>query len=215
MNINRLSMIISRQLPPLLLSHFMQVGIAISIAISLAIPLSILLTRPKFKNLGQKIISIVNIGQAVPSLAMVAIFMPLMGIGFKPAITALVIYGLLPIVRNTLAGLISVDDDIKEAARGVGMSGIQVLFQIELPLALPIIMAGIRTSTVITVGTATLTTLIGAGGLGKLIFMGIELFKPEYLLVGSGATALLAVTLDRILGILESYFVNGSPEQHV
>ncbi len=206
MNYNRLILVLTKQLPFLLINHLLQVGIAVGAAILIAIPLGIFLTRPGFKQLGQKLISVINIGQAVPSLAMVAIFMPLMGIGFKPAVSALILYGLLPIARNTLAGLNSIDEDIKESARGVGMSRRQVLFEIELPLAMPVIMAGIRTSTVITVGTATLSYLIGAGGLGRLIFLGIRMFKPEYLLIGSGTAAFLAIVLDRILGKVESIF---------
>ncbi len=209
MNYDSMLNIITGQLPQILVNHFIQVGIAVLTATSIAIPVGIILTRDRFRNFGQKIISIVNIGQAVPSLAIVAIFMPLMGIGFKPAITALIIYGLLPIVRNTLAGLNSIDEDIKESARGVGMSNLQVLWEIELPLALPVIMAGIRTSTVITVGTATLSYLIGAGGLGRLIFIGIKLFRPEYLLVGSGTAALMAIILDRILGKIETLITPG------
>jgi osmoprotectant transport system permease protein len=190
------------------------VGIAVGTAILIAIPLGIFLTRPRFKQLGQKVISVINIGQAVPSLAMIAIFMPLMGIGFKPAVSALILYGLLPIARNTLAGLNSIDENIKDSALGVGMSRKQVLFEIELPLAMPIIMAGIRTSTVITVGTATLSFLIGAGGLGRLIFLGIRMFKPEYLLIGSGSAAILAIVLDKILGKIESLFASGVPDSN-
>lgn len=214
MNYDRLMMVLTKQLPFLLINHLLQVGIAVGTAILIALPLGIFLTRPRFKQLGQKVISIINIGQAVPSLAMVAIFMPLMGIGFKPAVSALILYGLLPIARNTLAGLNSIDEDIKESARGVGMSRGQVLFEIELPLAMPIIMAGIRTSTIITVGTATLSFLIGAGGLGRLIFLGIRMFKPEYLLIGSGTAAILAIVLDRILGKVESIFASGVPESN-
>ncbi|MFW5996050.1 MAG: ABC transporter permease [Halanaerobiaceae bacterium] len=212
MTYEQLISVVEQQLFPLVLRHLMLVGVSVGLAVLIAVPVGIFLTRPRFQSLGQKVMSFVNIGQAVPSLAIIAIFMPLMGIGVKPAIIALVIYGLLPIARNTLAGLNSVEEDIKEAARGVGMSNFQVLMKIELPLASPIIIAGIRTSVVVTVGTAALAFLIGAGGLGRLIFTGIRVLKPDYLLVGSGSAALLAIIMDRVVGLIGKLLVPDIPE---
>lgn len=199
--------IFSERIPPLLIQHIQLVFLATGIAILIGVPLGIFLTRPALRKHSQKVLNFVNIGQAVPGLALIAIFLPILGIGYIPAVVALVIYGLLPIVRNTIAGLEAVDDKIKEAARGMGMYNNQVLWQIEFPLAFPVIMAGIKTSAVITVGTATLAALIGGGGLGRLIFTGISLFRPEFILAGSGTAAVLAIIMEKGLSYFERVVV--------
>lgn len=138
----------------LMIEHLQLVGIAVSAAIIIALPAGILLSRDLMRDYSGKIIAVFNVAQGLPSLAIIALFLPLLGIGFFPAVTALTIYALLPIVRNTIAGINNVEDEIIEAARGMGMTPFQVLYKIELPLALPIIIAGIQTAAVISVGTA-------------------------------------------------------------
>ncbi|WP_026894905.1 ABC transporter permease [Clostridiisalibacter paucivorans] len=194
---------LSTQGMKLLKEHLILVGIALSIGIIIALPLSILLTRYPFKKWTKEILSFLNTAQGVPSLAVVAIFLPIMGVGFVPSVIALTLYGLLPIVRNTIAGINDVDDDILEAAKGMGMSNKMILRKVELPLALPVIIAGIQTSAVLTVGTATIAVLIGGGGLGNLIFTGISTFNPALILTGSIMTAAIAIILDQSIGFLQ------------
>lgn len=189
----------------LLKEHLALVGVSLSLAIIIALPLGIILTRPPFKKWSSKILALLNTAQGVPSLAVVAIFLPIMGVGFKPSVIALTLYGLLPIVRNTIAGINDVDPDILEAAKGMGMNNKLILRKIEVPLALPIIMAGIQTSAVLTVGTAAIAVLIGGGGLGNLIFGGITNFNPALILTGSLMTAAIAIILDQTIGYLQKY----------
>jgi len=186
--------------------HFKMVGLAELIAIGVGIPLGILITRPMFRKISPLVIGVVNIGQTVPSMAVVAIIAVIMGgFGFTPAVIALFIYGLLPIVRNSYTGINSIDSSIIESARGMGMSKRQIVWKIELPLARPVIMAGIRTSTVINVGTAALAALIAAGGLGMIILAGLLNNIPLLLLQGAAPTAALAIILDAILGGIEEW----------
>ncbi len=187
----------------LMIEHLQLVAIAVSTALLIAVPSGILLSRDMMKKYSGKIMAIFNIAQGLPSLAIIAIFIPLLGIGFFPAVTALTIYALLPIVRNTLAGLNSVEAEIIESARGMGMTPFQVLYKVELPLALPFIIAGIQTASVITVGTAVISNLIGAGGLGELIFTGLVRFDTKKILLGSGLSALIAVGIDNLFQLLE------------
>lgn len=187
----------------LMIEHLQLVAIAVSTAVLIALPSGILLSRDMMKKYTGKIMAIFNIAQGLPSLAIIAIFIPLLGIGFFPAVTALTIYALLPIVRNTLAGINSVEDEIIESARGMGMTPFQVLYKVELPLALPFIIAGIQTASVITVGTAVISNLIGAGGLGELIFTGLVRFDTRKILLGSGLSAFIAVGIDNLFQLLE------------
>ncbi|HEY8875326.1 MAG TPA: ABC transporter permease [Desulfosporosinus sp.] len=189
--------------PQALFEHSLIVLVTISLAILISIPLGVLLTRPKFKRFGLVILNILNILQAVPGLAVIALALPILGLGLKPAVLALLFQSLLPIVRNTMAGLMGVSPDVKEAARGMGMSQRRILLEVEIPLAMPIILSGIRTATVYVVSIGTLAALIGAGGLGNLIMGGLALFRPEYLLVGAGLGALMAIVLERSLSYLE------------
>ena len=189
--------------PEALFEHFLIVVITISIAILVSVPLGIFLSRPKFKRYGLITLNILNLLQAVPGIAVIALALPILGLGMKPAIVALLFQSLLPIVRNTIAGLIGVSPDVKEAATGMGMSQRRILFEVEIPLAIPIILSGIRTATVYVVSIGTLASLIGAGGLGNLIMGGLALFRPEYLLVGAGLGALMAIALDRLINYVE------------
>lgn len=143
--------------------------------------------------------------QTVPSLALLGFMIPIFGIGIKTAIAALFLYSLLPIIRNTYAGIKDVDKATTEAAKGMGMTSRQVLFKVELPLAIPVMMAGIRTAAVINVGTATLAAFIGAGGLGDFIFLGITRGIDGLILLGAIPAALLAIVLEILLSSVERW----------
>ncbi|WP_153462617.1 MULTISPECIES: ABC transporter permease/substrate-binding protein [Sediminibacillus] len=176
--------------------------ISLLIAVVVAVPLGIALTRSK--RLAEPIIGITAVLQTIPSLAVLAFLIPFLGIGRQPAIVALIAYGLLPILRNTYTGIKEVDPALKEAATGMGMNTFRRLSKVELPLAMPVIMAGIRTSMVLIVGTTTIAALIGAGGLGELILLGIDRGgEINLILLGAIPAALLAVILDFILRIVE------------
>ena len=146
---------------------------SISLAIIVGVPAGILISRKK--RLSSPVLGIAGILQTIPSLALLGLLIPLLGIGPGPAIAALFLYGLLPIIRNTYTGIINMDPEIREAAKGLGMSNQQLLWKVELPLAMPVILAGIRIATIINVGVATLAAYIAAGGLGEFIFGGISL----------------------------------------
>ncbi|MEO8861981.1 MAG: ABC transporter permease/substrate-binding protein [Ginsengibacter sp.] len=184
-----------------LLAHIGLTFISLLIAIAIGVPLGILIAkRQKF---APSVLGFVGVLQTIPSIALLGFMIPLLGIGPKPAIVALFLYALLPIVRNTFTGIIGVDTSVKDAAKGMGMSGRQVLTKVELPLALPVILAGIRTATVINVGVATLAAYIAAGGLGEFIFGGIALNNTNMILAGAIPAALLAIVLDYILSVVQ------------
>lgn len=184
-----------------LLEHIQISLVALMFAILIAIPLGIYLTRKK--RVAESVIGISAILQTIPSLALLGILIPLFGIGKVPAIIALVIYALLPILRNTFTGINEVDPRLLEAARAMGMNGRRRLLKVELPLAMPVIMAGIRTAMVLIVGTATLAALIGAGGLGDLILLGIDRNDTTLILLGAIPAALLAILFDLFLRKIE------------
>ena len=186
-------------------AHLKMVLIAELIATSIAVPLAILVTRPGLKRLATPVIFGANVGQTLPSLAVIAIMAPLLGFGLQSAIVALVIYGLLPILRNSYAGINNIEPAIIEAGRGMGMTNAQIARKIELPLALPVIMAGIRISTVITVGTAELAVLVGGKGLGRITFTGVLARQPLLILQGAAPTAAMAIILGFILERIEKW----------
>ncbi|UOR12593.1 ABC transporter permease/substrate-binding protein [Halobacillus amylolyticus] len=176
--------------------------IALVIATLISVPLGLLLTRNK--RVAEPIIGVTAIMQTIPSLAVLAFLIPFFGIGKTPAIIALTAYGLLPIIRNTYTGIKEVSPALKEAATGMGMSSFKRLSKVELPLAMPVIMAGIRTSMVLIVGTTTIAALIGAGGLGDLILLGLDRGGDiNLILLGAIPAALLAIILDFILRLFE------------
>jgi len=194
--------------------HMEMVVIAEFAVILIGVPLGILVTRPGFKKLATPVVGIANVGQSIPSMAIVAIMVPLLGIGVKKvlffslplsAIVALFIWGLLPILRNSYAAINNIDPAIVEAAKGMGMTKGQIAWRIELPLALPVIVTGIRVSTVVVVGTATLAALIAAGGLGRIILAGVFSGQPLITLQGAAPTAAMAVALGFILERIESW----------
>jgi osmoprotectant transport system permease protein len=176
----------------------------VAMAVVVAVPLGIAATRWAW--LEKPVVALVNIIQTIPSLALMALFIPLgLGIGNKPAIVALFLYSLLPILRNTYTGLKSVDADLKEAATGMGMTEFELLVRVELPVAVPVIMAGVRTATVIAIGTATLAAMVGGGGLGRYIYRGLQLMRDYLILVGAVPAAALALLADFVLGRLEHW----------
>lgn len=183
------------------IEHIQISFIALLIAMVISIPTGLLLTR--MPRLAGPVIGVASLFQTIPSLALLGFMIPLVGIGIVPAIVALTVYALLPIMRNTYTGIMNVEKSIKEAGVGMGMTSLQVMFKIELPLALNVIMAGIRTATVMIIGVATLASLVGAGGLGDLIFRGISTVNTELILAGTIPAALLAVIFDFILERLE------------
>jgi osmoprotectant transport system permease protein len=186
-----------------LIEHLQLTGVSTFFVIIVAVPLGILLTRPRARPIAPVVLGIANIGQAVPSIGILVLLAITVGIGFEKAIYALVIYAVLPVLRNTMVGLDQVDPSLIEAGRGMGLTPRGVLLRIELPLAVPVVLAGIRTALIINVGTATLATFIGAGGLGWLINQGNIHNRTPVLLTGSVLTAVVALTLDWVAGIVE------------
>ncbi len=171
--------------------------------ILLAVPLGILVTRPFFKWLRPIVLGLANIGQAVPSIAFIVLMVLTIGVGFRTAVYALVAYTALPILRNTMVGLQQVDHSLIEAGRGMGLGKLRVLARIELPLAVPVILAGVRTALILNVGTAVLGTFVNAGGLGDLIVNGLALNRTPVLVTGGVLTGVLALTIDWVGGIAE------------
>ncbi|MDT8895908.1 ABC transporter permease [Halomonas sp. I1] len=172
------------------------------LAILVAIPLGVVLSRPSMARAAESLMQVLNVGTTIPTLAVLALSMSFLGIGIVPAVFGLFVATLLPITRNTYAGLKGVSPALMEAAAGIGMSPTQRLFKVELPNALYVIFAGIRTALTINVGTVPLAFLIGAGGLGELIFTGIDLYDPVMMLSGAIPTALLAIVVDALIAII-------------
>lgn len=181
--------------------HLFMVVVAETAAIALAIPVGILSTRNN--TIKRYALWVGNVFHTIPPLAVIALTFPIIGIGMRAGIFAMWIYGLLPILLNTITGIEQVDDDILRAARGMGMTDNQMLKQVQIPLAIPVIFAGITTSTVINVGNAYLAFFIGAGGLGDWVITGITLFNTPQILAGAIPGALLAITLDILLSAVE------------
>jgi osmoprotectant transport system permease protein len=177
--------------------HIILSVISLIWATLIAVPAGIMLTRYRF--LAGPVLGIVSVFQTIPSLALLGFMIPLFGIGPIPAIIAMVIYALLPILRNTYTGILDVDVALLEAGRGMGMTKSQMLWLVELPMARSIIFAGVRTATVITIGVATLAAFIGAGGLGDLILRGISMVDTGIILAGAIPAAVLAILFDMLL----------------
>lgn len=189
----------------LTVQHLQITAVSISLAILIGVPIGIFITR--YQKTAGTILGVANVFQTLPSLALFGLMIPILGIGYKPSVFVLFLYALLPIIKNTYIGISSLDPAIIDAGRGMGMKNNEILRRIELPLALPVIMGGIRISTVINIGTATLASLIGAGGLGDLIFKGISMNNTYLILAGAIPTALLAITIDYLMGLLEKRLV--------
>ncbi|KXG09889.1 Glycine betaine/carnitine/choline transport system permease protein OpuCB [Anoxybacillus sp. P3H1B] len=182
--------------------HIMLSAISMAVAILVSVPLGILLTRNK--RIAEPVIGVAAIIQTIPSLALLGFMLPIFGIGKLPAIIALTLYALLPILRNTYTGILGVDPALVDAGKGMGMTSWQILWMVELPLSLPVIMAGVRTATVLTIGVAALATFIGAGGLGDLIDRGLRVADKNLILAGAIPAAILAILFDLILKKIEN-----------
>ena len=192
------------QLPDLLGGHLTLAVPAIFIGVLISLPLGVLCV--KSATIRGPVMSLVSLVQTVPSIALLAIMVALLGgtIGYWPAFIALLIYSILPIIRNTIVGLESVDPAMREAAKAVGMRPLQQLFRVELPLAFPVILAGIRTATVWVVGIATLSTPVGAPSLGNYIFSGLQLRDWQRVIFGCVATMTLSLVLDQLIAVIET-----------
>ena len=185
------------------MEHLQLTVVAAAIVLVIAIPLGVLLTRRPFRRLSGPVMVVANIGQAAPAIGLIVLLAFIVGFGFTAAVIALVAYAVLPVLRNTMVGLQQVDQRLVEAGRGMGMSAAAVLFRVELPLAVPVMLAGIRTALVLLVGTATLATFINGGGLGILITTGVNLNLTKVLVVGSLLVALLAIVVDWLGRVVE------------
>lgn len=186
------------------LEHIWLVAATMALAIVIGVPLGILVARRPW--LSKPILGGANIAETIPSLALLGFLLPAPWLGDRAdrvAITALTLYALLPIIRNTAAGITGVDPAVREAARGMGMTPRQILFQVELPLSLSTVLAGIRVATVLTIGVATIAAAVGAGGLGEFIFRGLAMVNNRLILAGAIPAAALALLADFILSVLE------------
>lgn len=190
----------------LTLEHLGITAVGTLVVLVTAVPLGIALTRPGLKKFAPIVVGIANGGQAAPVIGLIVLLAIWIGFGFWTAIVALSLYAFLPVLRNTITGLQGVDPTLVEAARGMGMSQASILVRLELPLALPVIMVGVRTALVLLVGTATFATFIDAGGLGALITTGINLFRFSILVSGALLVALLALLVDWAGRVLEMIF---------
>ncbi len=208
MNLVRFYLDNTREVVGLVGQHLLLVLVSTAIAVAIGVPVGILLTRrPAWRG---PVLGLANVFQTIPSLALFGFLIPLPflgGIGARTAIVALIVYALLPIVRNTYVGISGIDPAVREAARGMGMTDGELLRIVELPLSAGVILAGIRVATVVGVGTATIAAAIGAGGLGVYIFRGVAVVDNTLILAGAVPAALLALGADGLLGMLERRFV--------
>lgn len=172
------------------------------VVLLIGVPLAVVVTRPGRAALLRLAEALTGLGQTVPTLAILALAVPTLGLGLKPTLLGLILYGLVPVVSNGIAGLLAVDPALQDAARGMGMTAAQRLRRLELPLSLPVLLAGIRTSTVYNVGTATIGAALGAGGLGLPIINGLSQQDTALVLVGAILSTLLALSLDALLALL-------------
>jgi len=186
------------------IEHIWLVGLTMLLAIAIGVPLGILVTRRPW--LSKPILGGANVAETIPSLALFGFLLPVPWLGDRAdrlAIAALTLYALLPIIRNTAAGIAAVDPAVREAARGMGMTELQILFQVELPLSLSTVIAGVRIATVLTIGVATIAAAVGAGGLGEFIFRGLAMVNDQLILAGAIPAAVLALAADFMLSVLE------------
>lgn len=195
------------------LEHLAIVGLSSGITVALGVPLGVFATRPSGRQFRPLVSSAVDLGQTFPPVAVLALAMPILGFGYTPAVVALVIYGLFPVVSGTVAGIEAVPRPVIDAATGMGMSPMQVLSRVELPLASRVIMGGIRTSVAINIGTATVGAAIGTGGLGVPIIGGLAVRNMAYVLEGAVPAALLAVLADALLGRVERFLTSPGSAQ--
>jgi osmoprotectant transport system permease protein len=186
------------------IEHVWLVGMAMLLAVTIGVPLGVLVTRRPW--LSRPILGGANVAETIPSLALFGFLLPVPWLGGRAdrmAIAALTLYALLPIIRNTSAGISGVDRAVREAARGMGMTDWQILYRVELPLSLSTVLAGVRVATVLTIGIATIAAAVGAGGLGEFIFRGLAMVNNQLILAGAIPAALMALMADFLLSVLE------------
>lgn len=203
--------VFSERMPDLiskLVEHLYLTGISVLLGCLVAIPLGIILVKISVQWIKSITFNVINVFQAIPSLALLAMIAAIMGFGMTSAVIALFLYSLMPILKNTYAGFDSIDPQIKQSAEGMGYSPVQQLIQIELPLAMPYIMSGIRLTTVYIISWAVLAALIGAGGLGELILAALSLNDKPLVVASAVMAMVLALAADYILGLFETFFQN-------
>ena len=199
-------------LTQLTIEHLQLVALSSGLTLLIGLPLGIWVTRPAGREFQPVVSNLVSIGQTFPPVAVLALAVPILGFGLEPTVFALFLYGLLPVVRNTIAGINAVPFAAVDAARGLGMSRSQVLFRVEIPLSARVILGGIRISVIINIGTAMIGAVIGAGGLGSPVVAGLAQDNVAYILQGVVPAAFLAVIVDRVLVAVEELFAYG-PEK--
>ena len=187
----------------LFLEHFLMFFISLIIAIVIGVTLSIIATQEGREKIGKIIISLTGAAQAVPSIAVIALVFIYVGIGKFPAIISLIVYSLVPILFNATSGILSVPQGVIEAGKGMGFTQNQILWKLKIPIAIPVILGGIRSAATIIIGTAVVAAVIGGGGLGDLIFIGLKLNRPEALFAGAFSSAFMAIIVDRIINHIE------------
>lgn len=197
------SLIWSTQLWPQFKQHLILTGWSTLLVLVIAIPLGVILTRPALRFLSGPVLAVANSGQAIPAYGLLVIFAAWLGTETSTVVFALAVFAVLPVLRNTMVGLDQVDRATIEAGRGMGMSKMMALRKIELPLAVPVILAGVRTALIINVGMATLAFLIGGGGLGETINAGLKLGRDLVTFTGAGMVALVALSIDWIASVIE------------
>jgi osmoprotectant transport system permease protein len=197
------------EIAALTLEHVWLVSVAVLVALAMAAPLAVMLVSRA--RLRRWTLGVVNVIQTIPSLALFGFLLPLplLGVGKRTAVVALILYALLPILRNMVVGILGVDAGVRESAVAMGMTPRQVLWDVELPLAFPMILAGVRIATVTTIGTATIAAAIGGGGLGTFVFRGIAMADTRTILAGAVPAALMAIAADEVLGWIERRWAVG------
>lgn len=189
--------------PTNLVIHLVLVTVSLVLSTILGILIGVILTKSGKETLVSVVLQVLNVMQTIPALAFVAISIPILGFGYKPTITVLVLQGALPIVKSTILGILEIDGATKDAGKGIGMSRVDMLFDLELPLAMPYIMSGIKIASTHIVSVATLAGFVGAGGLGVLISAGLSRLYPEYLIVGAVLCAIMALGINGLLDKVE------------
>lgn len=184
--------------------HFYLFAISMIFSVLIGISLSIFITAEGREKIGRILLAVTGAAQAVPSVAVVALVFIFVGIGAVPAIISLVIYSLVPIIFNATSGILNVPPRVVDAAKGMGMTNTQILWKVKIPMAVSVIMSGIRSAATINIGTATVAAIIGGGGLGDMIFTGIKLNQPRLIVIGAVLAASMAIIVDTIIGVFET-----------
>ena len=195
----------SEQILSLFIDHIQMTGLAVVIALVIGVPLGIFISY--YNKASSSIIGVANVFQAIPSMALLGLSIPIFGIGVVPATIVVVLYSLLPIIKNTYTGIMGIDENIIEAAQGIGLTKAQILTKVQIPMAMPVIMAGVRISAVTSVGLMTMAAFIGAGGLGFLVFSGINTMNTPQIVAGALPAAILALVVDTFFGFIEKIII--------